>query len=386
LDHFLILHQKLYNAALEQRIDAYQKQKKSLSFSDQCKELTVLRGECEEYSDLNAQSCQVTLKRLDLAFQHFFRRVKQGQSKVGFPRFKSKDRFSGFGYKTHGDGFRLESVGQHGYLRLSGVGRIPVRGKARTFGEVKTAELIRKQDRWYVSVTVQCQPKRRKGSLALGIDWGVETFATLAKSDGQYERIENPRYLKKSLSQLKKVQRDLSRKKRGSQNRKKIIRKVRKIHEKVAEQRKNHLHQTSAAIVSQSCFIATEELAVKNMTAFGGSYKKGLNREILSTAPGMFFSFLKYKAEEAGIFWKEIPTQQVKPSQTCSNWSKQEKKTLAQRQHQCGCRVSLGRDENAARVILNWAFIHHASGWEPSRCGEEALASSLKQETHSIAS
>ena len=92
MSNALWLHQKLYNAALEQRISAYKKQKKSLSYVDQARELTLLRAEMEEYKALNAQSCQVTLTRLDLAFQNFFRRVKAQDKKVGFPRFKSLDR------------------------------------------------------------------------------------------------------------------------------------------------------------------------------------------------------------------------------------------------------------------------------------------------------
>ena len=113
------LHQRLYNAALEERITAYQRGGVSVGYFQQAKELTQLRAEDETYRALNAQSSQVTLKRLDLAFQHFFRRVKAGQT-PGFPRFKSYDRYPGWGYKTHGDGWRLltgEQM-QHGKLRL----------------------------------------------------------------------------------------------------------------------------------------------------------------------------------------------------------------------------------------------------------------------------
>ena len=92
-------HRQLYNAALEERIDAYAKKRISISFADQCKSLTLIRHAHREYLAVNAQSAQVTLKRLDQAFKHFFRRVKQGDN-PGFPRFKSRDRFPGFGFKT----------------------------------------------------------------------------------------------------------------------------------------------------------------------------------------------------------------------------------------------------------------------------------------------
>jgi putative transposase len=180
-------HQRLYNAALEQRISAYRRQGKTVSFAEQCRDLTALRGEDPDYGGVNAQSCQVTLKRLDLAFKHFFRRVRERKSKAGFPRFKSLRRFSGWGYKTHGDGWRLQAGEgmKHGRVRLSGVGDIRIRGKARTEGTPKTLEVMHKQGRWYASVTVVCEPKRaRLGNGAAGLDWGVETFATVANQDG----------------------------------------------------------------------------------------------------------------------------------------------------------------------------------------------------------
>jgi putative transposase len=126
----LRLHQQLYNAALEQRISAYKLRKISLSYIQQAKELTDLRKVDEAYGNLNAQSSQVTLKRLDLAFQNFFRRVKLKANKAGFPRFKAFDRYSGWGYASHGDGWKLLSgeKGKHGFLRLSGIGHIKIRG------------------------------------------------------------------------------------------------------------------------------------------------------------------------------------------------------------------------------------------------------------------
>ncbi len=356
-----------------------------MKFKDQCRELTTLRKECPEYGELNAQSCQVTLKRVDLAFQHFFRRVRQGASQVGFPRFKSKNRFKGFGYKSHGDGFRVLSEGKHGAVRISGVGQVRIRGKARTWGQVKTAELLRKNEYWYLSVTVDCEPKRKCGNNATAFDWGVEKYATLVSSNGIYQEVENPRFLKKALKKLKKAQKDLSRKKLRSQNREKSRKHYAKCALTIAHQRKNFAHQLSHQMISKNALLATEELEVKAMTQAGGNYKKGLNREILNTAPAMFISFLKYKAEEAGTKWIEIPTRKVKPSQTCSGCGNKEKKKLSERIHECEiCGLKLGRDQNSARVILNWALVGNATGRGSSSWGEAALAASVSQETPSI--
>ena len=367
LEEMCELHRQLYNAVLQQRIEAYQRRKITLKFSDQCRELTALRRECLEYEELNAQSCQVTLRRVDLAFQAFFRRVREGAQQVGFPRFKSRNRFKGFGYKSHGDGFKLLTDGKHGAVRLSGVGRIRMRGKARTWGEPVTAEVLKKDDRWYISVTVACEPQRKSGKTAAGFDWGVQTFATLAISDGSYQEIENPHFLKKALKELKAAQKSLSKKKLKSKNRDKARKKVVKLHQKVSNQRKNFAHQTSASMVKGHALLGSENLQIKNMTASGGNHKKGLNREILNTAPAMFISFLKYKAEEANAQWIEIPTRQVKPSQRCSGCGDTKKKALSERLHSClKCNLKLSRDQNSARVILNWALVGNATGLEPS--------------------
>lgn len=380
------LHQRLYNTALEQRINAYKKQKKSLNFAEQCRELTILRNEMPEYKNLNAQSCQVTLKRLDLSFQQFFRRVKVKEAKVGFPRFKSYDRFSGWGYKTHGDGWKLLSGenNKNGFLRLSGIGQIKIRGKARNIGIPKTCEIQHKQGKWYASITVNCEVKRKSGNKAIGIDWGLSTFATIATSDNKIEQIENPRFIRKNLKELKTKQRELSRKKFGSNNRRKAKRIVSKLHAKISNTRKEFLHFITSQLVLMSSLISIEKLNAKDMSRNGGDHKKGLNREILSAAPGLFHQMLKYKAEEAGIEWIEVPTREVKPTQTCHNCGKQEKKPLYMRLHACECGLSCGRDENAAKVILNWALLGRASGQELARCGESAQADLAKHETPSI--
>jgi putative transposase len=119
LEDMLGIHQRLYNKALDERITTYQETKKSLSFYDQCRSLTQWRKEDEQLKKVNAQSAQVTLKRLALAFEAFFRRVKKGET-PGFPRFKSFHRFSGWGYKTHGDGFSLDLKKKHGKVKISG--------------------------------------------------------------------------------------------------------------------------------------------------------------------------------------------------------------------------------------------------------------------------
>jgi len=386
-EHLLELiayHQRIYNTALEERIRVYHEEKKSLSFADQCKALTRWRQKNSGLKKINAQSLQVTLKRLDLAFQSFFRRVKSGDT-PGFPRFKSLQRFPGWGYKTHGDGWRLFAGKgmQHGCLRLSGVGNIKIRGKARTPGEAKTAEILHKSGKWYISVTVECKPTRSSGKKAIGLDWGLEKFIVSHDSEDKTDDIDNPRHLRKMLPRLKKLQQSVSKKKKGSKNRKKAITILSKCHIRIANQRKDFHHQRATELVKENGMIATEALSVKSMTAKGGSRKRGLNREILSTAPRQFHTLLKSKAEEAGAIWVEIPTREVKPSQTCYRCCKQKKKALYERWHSCDCGVNCSRDENAARVILNWA-LRWASGQELAEVRSCRGFAALKHETHAI--
>lgn len=390
----LRLHQKLYNAALEQRIDAYRRCAVSLNYNDQARELTQLRAEFPEYAALNAQSEQVTLKRLERAFKDFFRRVKEGKEKPGFPRFKSFDRYKGWGYAAHGDGWKFlpHEDFVNGSIRMSGIGNIQARGRSRFLDEErtsrnpgmpKTMEVFRKNDKWYASVTFETlRPFRASGENAVGIDWGTAKFLTIVDETKVPVVIENPRHLKSSEDKLRKAQKNLSRKKKGSKNRRKAKKILANVHERVAWKREDFLHQTSAFIVKSASLIATESLNIKAMTANGGSYKTGLNRSILDTSPGKFFELLAYKAADAGIPYIEVPTRKVKPSQTCSGCGYIEKKQLSERIHDCKkCGLVLDRDVNAALVILNFASTGIATGREPALSVESEVTCSLKHET-----
>ena len=327
------------------------------------------------------------MKRLDLAFSAFFRRVKAGET-PGFPRFKPVQRFPGWGYKTHGDGWRLHAgVGtKHGHVRLSGVGMVKLRGQARTEGDAKTAEVLHKSGKWYLSVTVECEPTRACGTRAVGLDWGLETFATVVDTEGVNTPIENPRFMDKpQCARLKTLQQAVARKRnKCSNSRRKAVKALAVEHSKIANRRKNFLHQAANDIVQQCGLIATEELSVKNMTASGGAYKTGLNRGILDTAPSTFLNLLKSKAEEAGLQYVEIPTRQVKPSQTCHRCGVQRKKSLSERKHVCDCGANCSRDENAARVMLNWALTRSATGQELAEAWSGGGIPVLKCETHSV--
>ena len=397
----LRLHQRLYNGCLEQRIHVYKDRNISLNYHDQAKELTALRKEDAQYRGMNAQSEQVTLKRLELAYKQFFARVKKGE-KAGFPRFKSFDRYKGWGYATHGDGWRFipNESSINGSMRISGVGILQARGRARKSdytacrnpGTAKTMEIIHKSGKWFASGTFKRDmPERASGESIIGVDWGTMKFLTIVDSFGNVSETKNPRLMRNTQDKLKKAQRVLSKKKKGSSNRQKAKNKLIKIHEKLANKREDHLHKTSSKIIQTTKHIATEKLNIKGMTASGGSYKKGLNRSILDTSPGEFFAKLKYKAEEAGIQYTEIPTKKVKPSQTCACCGNREKKQLSERKHDCKeCGFSSDRDVNAALVMINYALTGIAHSGKKVTSQELALGvegevtSPLKHETPTI--
>ena len=406
------LHQRLYNTALEERIRVYKETGKGLSFADQCKVLTQWRKAVPALAGLNAQSEQVTLKRLHLAFQQFFRRVKNGET-PGFPRFKNIHRYPGWGYKTHGDGWKLHpsqgaSPGEnsaHGKLYLQGLGHIPIRGKSRTAGTPVTCEIIHKAGQWYASVTLEIETIQRERGTEIGaFDWGLTEFMTIATPEG-IETVANPRHLKNQLAELKRLGQEVSRKIRMAQqlsgklrgfpisaNLRKAIQHLARLHAKVARQRKDFMHQASAWLVKRFGAIGTEALAVKNMVHGGGTHKKGLNREIHAASPAAFLKMTRTKAEEAGSWYEEAPAREIKPTQRCHACWKlpDEKKTIRDRQHQCPhCGATCGRDENAALVLLRWLETRLAggsgSGREPSEVWSGGRFTATKHETHAIA-
>ena len=348
---------------------------------------------------MNAQSGQVTLKRLDLAFKAFFRRVKSGE-KPGFPRFKSVQRYPGWGYKTHGDGWRFHhGEKKHGRLYLQGIGTVPVRGKARTPGTPKTCEIVHRHGKWYASITINCEPQRESGTKVVAFDWGVEAFLTLLTGEEALSKVPNPRHLRNQLEALRALSKVISRKivmaqkqsgrKKGfpvSNRLKKLFTQLNALHGRIANQRHDFLHQVSKWMIQEFGLIAFEELNIKKMVASGGARKRGLNREILSSSGGAFHEMVRYKAEEAGTWLMEAPTKELKPTQRCHACWQAVKKKLSDRWHNCGCGASCSRDENAVRTVMRWVeevLASEGSGTGPARSGR--CLAVLKRETHAIA-
>lgn len=366
---WLRLHCELYNAALQERIEAYRKAGKSIGWYEQKKYVPLLRSDRPEFIALGSHALEQTLKRLDLAFQAFFRRVKAGQT-PGFPRYKSHRRFPGFSYPDR-SGWTLHQHGKRGAtLRVgSGDGAMMIRARGGHRFDPAAVQpndltITRLSDgSWQASVTLRVTKETcarpRVSSDCVGVDLGLQSWATF--DDGNV--VDNPRFLREALPQIARLQRAQARKRKGSCRYRRLTSQLARLHRTIANARKDFLHKQTSALVKRSAVIATEQLRAGNMSRSArgtidepGSrvrQKAGLNREILSAGFFQTHLMLKYKAAEAGTKLHLCDTIQLKPSQRCAKCWAIVPKTLAQRTHVCPhCGHMANRDQNAASVML----------------------------------
>lgn len=332
-------HRFLYNQALAQRKEVYEQTGKGVSYAAQATRLLPkLKKNNEDIALCNYSSLQQTLRRLDKSFKAFFCRIKSGE-KAGYPRFKSADRFNTIVYATMGDGCQIKE----NRLYLQNIGCIKIKWHRPISGQVKTVSITRRNDKWYVSFTVEAEPvDLPKIGKNIGIDVGLNTF--ISTSDGQ--QVSSPKYLRLSERKLAKAQRQLSRRKKGSNRRRKARLLVAKHYEKIANQRLDFCHKVTHTLVQNYDGFAVESLNIKGMVK-----NRYLAKSISDASWGIFLVILKSKAENAGRWYQEVIPNGT--SQECSQCGNLVKKSLAIRVHTCPyCGLSLDRDINAALNIL----------------------------------
>src|SRR5262245_49707700 len=237
-ERVLMLCRHVYNAAIGERREAWRMRGVSVTYYQQKAELPVIKEAMPEYGEVNAQVLQDVVLRVDRAFQAFFQRIQDGAT-PGYPRFHGRDRYNSFTYPQVGDhgGARLDN----GFLVLSKVGRIAVRWSRPIEGTPKTLTLSKQADGWYMAIScadVPTQPLPSTGR-ETGIDLGIEAFATL--SDGT--RIFSPGWYRKAERALKTAQRRVSRRKKGSNRRRKAVTLLAKVHQHVQRQRQDFHHK-----------------------------------------------------------------------------------------------------------------------------------------------
>ena len=349
LTAWLVVSCDLYNAALQERRDAWKLRRKSITYFDQCHELAEMRAEDADVRAVPSDIEREPLRRVNRAFQGFFRRCRKGNGKAGFPRFRSKVRY---------DSLAFPAVGMSdGWISVPKLGWIRFKAHRPLIGIPKNVIIKRQGKVWRVSIACEMgeAPERKPIRSAVGIDVGVAQFVTL--SDGQ--AVENPRWLKASEGQLAKANQLLARKKRGSRNRLRARIALGRVHERIANRRKNFCHHVSKWLVEKYDLIAHEDLKIRNMVRG----ERSLNKSILDAGWNILLTQVTYKAASAGKW--VVPVDPRGTSQRCSRCGTTVKKKLSERIHDCpACGLSLDRDHNAALNIL--AAGKAAAGLGPS--------------------
>ncbi|MEU1791171.1 transposase [Streptomyces sparsogenes] len=369
-------HCSLYNGALQERRDAWRHASKtSISYGDQSAQLREIRAfDPERQGRWSFSSQQATLRRLDKAFQAFFRRVRSGE-KPGYPRFKGVGHFDTVVFPRDRDGCRWDSTPNdiHTRVRVQGVGHVRVHQHRPVKGRVKTVSVRREGNRWYVVLacdSVPAEPLPPTGSV-VGIDMGTVHFFT----DSGGEHAPNPRFLAAVAEELAEAQRHLStfpqRTRSRTKKHKAAAGKVAKLHARIRRQRLDHHHKRALALVRKHDVIAHEKLNTAGMTkapapkpdaeregaflANGAAAKAGLNRSILDAGWGQFLRILANKAESAGRL--VIPVDARNTSITCTACGQVDKRNrVTQAKFQCvSCGFTANADHIGARNVLNRA-------------------------------
>ncbi|KAK1182726.1 transposase [Streptomyces sp. NBS 14/10] len=369
-------HCSLYNGALQERRDAWRHTSKtSITYGDQSAQPREIRAfDPERQGRWSFSSQQATLRRLNKAFQAFFRRGRSG-GKPGYPRFKGVGHFDTVVFPRDGDGCRWDSTPHdtHTRVRLQGVGHVRVHQHRRVNGQVKTVSVKREGNRWYVVLacdSVPAEPLPSTGSV-VGIDMGTVHFFT----DSGGEHAPNPGFLDAVAEELAEAQRQLAtfprRTRRRTKKHKAAARKVARLHARIRRQRLDHHHKRALALVREHDVIAHEKLNTAGMTkapapkpdperdgaflANGAAAKAGLNRSILDVGWGQFLGILANKAESAGRL--VIPVDARNTSITCTACGHVDKRNrVTQAKFTCVlCGFTANADHIGALNVLNRA-------------------------------
>jgi putative transposase len=329
----------------------------------QKRSLVPLKQDRLWYKDIHSQVLQDMVKRVKLAFDRYLKGDSNGY-RSGKPRFKGKNRYRSFTYPQASldwiDGNRIELP------KMGAVKVIWHRPLPDGFG-VKTAIISHKSDGWYITLTLEdvsvpeftteVEPTPDNST---GIDLGLEKF--LSDSDGEFEPI--PQHFRRSEEKLARLQQNVSVAKKGSRARKLLVRRVARLHQKIARQRKQFHYETAQKMLNKADVVFVEDLTLKNMSRRakpkqdetgkflpnGQSAKSGLNKSIADAGWSQFVDILSFKAEKAGQ--RVIKVDPKGTSQHCSTCLNRVPKELSDRWHSCPhCGTELDRDTNAAILI-----------------------------------
>ncbi|WP_019504865.1 RNA-guided endonuclease TnpB family protein [Pleurocapsa sp. PCC 7319] len=403
------LHGYLYNACIAHRRFEWKKNQKTVDYFQQQNCLPAFKKEWVEFAHLHSQALQSTVKRVDLAYNSFFKGLR------GLPNFKSIRNYSGWTYSSK-SGWKTSTNGKHGTVTLNDLGiTLKMRGQAKSWCTPTTLTIVYKprKKQWFASFTCNVSVKEAKfGSVSdlkyesiVAFDLGTATAITCF--DGiKFEEISNPRFTQVAEEKVKQESKKLRRKRapnrkkgiKASNRWKKARRRVSKLQRKVALQRADWQHKITSDIASRHDIGVTEKLNTKGLTrkaggnaasqaAYstpvrrakkrcdpasshdareraprqGGKRKKqkaGLNKSILSVGFSTLNQMIAYKIEAKGGLLLQLNTRRVKPSQRCpkcgivhKNWA-----DLSNRYHVCdNCTFEIERDKGSVLVMYNVA-------------------------------
>jgi putative transposase len=331
----LKLCRHLYNRCLEERIATYKTTGRGVTYSMQQNALPSFKKEHPEYKTVHSQVLQDVLRRLDRAFKNFF------EGRARYPRFRNRDSYRSFTYPQV-DVVR-ETFAKYGLIYLSKIGfvRIIVHRPFNS-SRVSRINIARKSNKWYANLTVDLpEPEQVDGDRSVGIDLGLLHFYAL--SNGTTE--DTPKFFRKSEQKLAKLQRRLSRKKKGSKNRRKARARVSRCHEKIANQRRDFLHRKSYNLVTGFDVIVMEDLQIRNMVQ-----NRHLAKSIHDAGWSAFQGYIEYKCRKFGKQFIKIDPQGTSQACTCGHHVP---KDLSVRVHRCPrCGLVEDRDVVSAKLIL----------------------------------
>jgi putative transposase len=327
----------VYNQTLALRRDAWEQRQETLGLYDTQAMLPDWKAERTTLKLVHSQVLQNVQVRVDLAFKAFFRRVKAAEPDAGYPRFKGFGRYDSMTYPQYGNGARLEG----NRLILPKVGAVLINLHRPLEGRIKTVTLRRSSTgKWFVAFAVERERSADTDvpEAAVGVDVGLEKFATFSTG----ETIDNPRFFRGDEHDLKRAQRRLSEQPKGTPERAKRRKVVARIHERIANRRKDFAHQQSRKLVDRFGIIVFEDLSITRMLK-----NHCLAKSIADAAWKQLATYTHYKAEDAGRTYIEIDPRGT--SQRCSRCGAVVKKLLSMRVHQCPyCGLEIDRDLNAA--------------------------------------